>query len=376
MFSRFKPFLLATAVLSLLFTPVSAAASDNTIVVGQAVDLSGPDASIGRDYVAGIKTYFDMVNSTGGINGKRIQYIARDDRGQPELSARIASELIERDQADYLIGGVGDSATDAVLNTPAFKRGSHILFAPLAAAEYPRGARVLFWRPSYKQEIQHLLSHFSKIGIADVGVVYQETPSNEQAYRSLAAAMQEQRITLKATARIGAEGARIAEESARLAAVRPGFIIVIADTIATAQFLKAYRKHDAQTFIAGTSLTNLSTLREIAGGNALEWTVFAQVVPNPNAGTTLLQIEHLNGMKKYRDEAVSSLTLEGFAAAKVLVRAIRQSRRGGAYALHDLIAQNGNFDLDGLSVALVNGSNRLSAYVDVALFRKGGGLMF
>ena len=376
MLNRFKSFLCASAAIFLWSAASSAGAAGNAIVIGQAVDLGGPNASIGRDYVAGIKTYFDMVNAAGGINGKRIQYIARDDRGQPALSASLASELVDRDQVDYLIGGVGDDAMQAVLDAPSFKRSSHLLYAPLAAADHPAGGRVLFWRPSYSQEIRHILAHFSKIGIADIGVVVQDTPSNAQAYRSLSAAAQEHRAMIKATVRIGAQGNGIAEEAARMAAAKPGLVIVIADTISTGQFLKAYRVHDAQTFVAGTSLTNLSTLHELAGARALEWTVFSQVVPNPSAGTSLLQVEHLNGMKKYRDEAVSSLTLEGFAAAKALVRAIQQSKRGGRLALHDFLSQGTPIDLGGMSVGMANGSSRLSGYVDIALFRKGSGLMF
>lgn len=374
--SRFRSILLASAASTLLSVSVAAGAAGNAIVVGHAVDLSGPNAGIGRDYVAGIKTCFDMVNAAGGINGKRIRYVARDDRGQPDLSASVASELIEREQADYLMGGVGDEATQAVLDAPAFRRSGHILFAPLAAADHAGSARVLFWRPSYRQEILHIFSHFGKIGISDVGVVYQDTPLNQQAYRSLAVAVQEHRMTLKGTAKISAQGDRIAEEAGRLAALKPGFVLVIADTISTAQFLKEYRKHDGQTFVAGTSLINLSTLREIAGRQAVEWTVFSQVVPNPGAGTTLLQIEHLNMMRKFRDETVSSMTLEGFAAAKALVKAIQQSKRGGRAALQDFIAQRGDIDLGGLSVVSSNGSNRLSSYLDIALFRKGSGLMF
>lgn len=368
--------LLAGTVTSLLFLSTSTHAAGPGIVIGQSVDLSGPNASIGRDYVAGIKTYFDMVNSTGGINGRRLHYIVRDDRGQPELAGKFTAELIEREQVDYLFGGIGDEPTRVVLEAPAFRRSSHMLFAPLSNADYGSGARVLFWRPSYKQEIRHLFAHFGKLGIQDVGVVYQESPSNVEAYKSLSTEIQERRMRLAGTARIDASGDRIAQEAAQLAAARPGFVIVIADTINTALFLKEYRKRDAQTFVAGTSLINLATLRELAGERATEWTVFSQVVPNPYAGTSLIQVEHLTMMRKFRDEAVSSMTLEGFAAAKALVKAIRQSKSNGRAALQDLVAQNRDIDLGGLLASASRGRNRLSAYVDIALFKKGSGLMF
>ena len=83
-------------------------AANNMIVIGQSIDLSSPNAAIGRDYVAGIKTYFDSINSAGGINGKRVQYIVRDDQGQPDMAAKTVTDLIERDQIDYLFGGVAE----------------------------------------------------------------------------------------------------------------------------------------------------------------------------------------------------------------------------------------------------------------------------
>jgi hypothetical protein len=87
-------------------------------------------------------------------------------------------------------------------------------------------------------------------------------------------------------------------------------------------------------------------------------------------------MEHLKMMKKYRDEDVSSLTLEGFAVAKALASAIRQSKQGNRFALRDLIAQKRTIDLGGLLIGATADSNHLSSYLDVALFRKGTALVF
>ena len=363
-------------ILAALCIPLLAHAAGNTIVIGQALDLSGPNAEIGRDYAAGIKTCFDMVNARGGINGKTIQYLVRDDAGQAALAAKATTELIEREQVDYLLGGVGDESTQATLDSAAFKRSDLILFAPLIAADKPDQSRVLFWRPSYMDEIRHIFSHFGKLGMKSVGIAYQETPGNRDAYRSLADEIRAQGIKLTATAQIGKNAGTINEEARQLAGSRPGFVIVIGDTISSGQFLKAFRKYDTQTFIAGTSLINLATLRELAGARAVEWTVFSQVVPDPASGGSALQIEHLNMMKKYRDENASSLTLEGFAAAKSLVKAIQQSKRGERMALQEWTAQNARIDLGGLAVTKLKGNPHLSSYLDIALFKKGGGLKF
>lgn len=375
MITRFMRALLgATSAFFIAATPAGAAG--NAIIIGQVVDLTGPNASIGRDYVAGIKTCVDMVNANGGIHGRRIQLLVRDDRGQAELAAKAAGDLIENEHIDYLFGGVGDNTAKAILDSHAFRRSGHTLFAPLANAEFDDNARVLFWRPDYKREVTHLFSHFSKLGINSVGIAYQDNPSNHEAYRSLMGEARDRGVQIVATARIDANGDRIAQEAEKLAAARPGFVLVIADTIGTALFLKEFRKRDAQRFVAGTSLVNLETLRELAGERAAEWTVFSQVVPSPNAGSTLVQIEHLNMMRKFRDESVSAMTLEGFAAAKTLVKIIQQGKPAGRTTLLELAAQGRGMDIGGMLLAVTRGSNRLSAYVDVALFRKGSGLMF
>ncbi len=354
-------------------TPAFPADEPDTIVIGQAIDLSSPNAAVGRDYVAGIKTYFDALNAAGGINGKRIRYVTRDDQASPQIAARVATELIERDRADYLLGGVGDNVTQAILNAPAFKRSNMLLYAPLVDAREATGSRILFWRPDYLQEVRHILSHFSQLGMKDVGVVYQDGGSTRQAFQALSAELKERNLKLTGTVRIGSDEKQNAQEAVRLAAARPGFVIVIGDTIGTALFLKEFRKSAPQTFVAGTSLTNLETLRELAGPRAVEWTVFSQVVPNPNNSTTTLQSEHLNMMKKYRDEPPSALTLEGFAVARTLALAIKRAKRPGT-AMQELTKPGATIDIGGLTIA-ASPNNRLSGYVDIALFKKGA-LMF
>jgi hypothetical protein len=80
--------------------------------------------------------------------------------------------------------------------------------------------------------------------------------------------------------------------------------------------------------------------------------------------------------KKYRDEAVSSLTLEGFVVAKSLAKTIQHFKKNGRSALQDLIAQKSDIDLGGLSIVSSAKNNYLSSYLDIALFKKGSELMF
>ncbi len=361
-------------LLCLLFA-MNVQAQGNVIVVGQAIDLSGPNGSIGRDYVAGITTYFDSINVSGGIGGKRIKYLVRDDQGNPAVSAQAVSDLLEKDKADYLLGGIGAAVTDAVLANARFSQSGQTLFAPLVASVKTYGSRVLFWRPSPEQEMQYIFSYFDKLGIKSVGIAYQENALNQDMYQYVVAELRKRNMLMSGLVRIGVSAADMERESALLARSNPGIVIAIADTLGTGIFLKEFRKQAPRTFVAGMSLINLDTLAEVAGPKALEWTVFSQVVPNPLSKKSLIQIDHSNMMKKFRDEDLSALTFEGFMVAKTLVKAI-QAGKGGRDGLQALATQKSIIDLGGVTLMPSEATHRMSNYVDMALFRKGGGLLF
>lgn len=336
------------------------AAPSGVLTIGQVIDLSGPNGAIGRDYVTGLRTSFDAMNAAGGIGGRRVQYLVADDVGDSTKTPKLVTDFIERNKVDLLIGGIGDESVSAIVETPAFKRSKLNLVAPLADINH---RRVTHWRPSVLQEIRFLLSYFEKLGIKQVGIAYQKSHLPGNALTDLLAEIKQRGISVSGTVSLESDNAVTRREAQKLAAARPGFVIMIADTINSAIFLKAFRASDAKTFIAGTSLIDLSTLREVAGVNAVEWTVFSQVVPNPLGAKTPVQIEHAAMMKKFRDEALSSMTLEGYLVGKTLARTI-------------VSGTPRSVDLGGIVINNEAGVPSQSVYLDIALFKKGVGLVF
>ncbi len=361
---RFPAFLFACALLA-----AAPSHAGKAVVVAQSIDLSGPNGSIGRDYVAGITTYFDSINQKGGVNGRKIAYVVRDDHGVSAEAAANISALIKEERAEYLLGSIGNESTQAIAAAPAFAQSPLVLFAPLADSSATSHARVMFWRPSIETELLFLLSYFEKLGVKDVGIALQDSPQNNRAFQFLSAEMRKRRMTLSGVARMSGNGAAMQQEAQRLSKAGAKLVISISDTIGAAQFLRAFRAYDPATFVAGTSLINLTTLSEIAGARATEFTVFSQVVPNPSSSLTPLQNEHIEMFKRFRDEPVSSVTLEGFAVAKTLVRMMKLDP--GAMA-----SSRAPIDLGGMTVVTPQGSHNLSRYVDIALFKRGGGLMY
>ena len=80
--------------------------SDKDIRIGNIVPYSGPLSefgAIGRAEAA----YFDMVNDRGGINGRKIRFITRDDNSDPSTALELTRDLVEKDGVDLMFGSFG-----------------------------------------------------------------------------------------------------------------------------------------------------------------------------------------------------------------------------------------------------------------------------
>ena len=93
-------------------------ASDKEIKIGNTMPYSGPASAygiIGRSNAA----YFAMINEQGGINGRKINFISRDDGYSPPKTVEQVRKLVEEDQVLFLFDTLGtppNSAIRAYLN--------------------------------------------------------------------------------------------------------------------------------------------------------------------------------------------------------------------------------------------------------------------
>jgi branched-chain amino acid transport system substrate-binding protein len=87
------------------------------IKVGGIFPFSGPASSIGL-VGRGILAYVQLINDRGGINGRKINYIAYDDAYSPPKAVEHARKLVESDEVAFMfsqLGTPGNSATSKYL---------------------------------------------------------------------------------------------------------------------------------------------------------------------------------------------------------------------------------------------------------------------
>src|SRR5690349_1549941 len=79
------------------------AQAQDAYVVGVSGALTGSSAGTNAPPIEGLRLYVDRVNSTGGVNGKKIQLIILDDSAEPSKAATNAKRLLTQDNVKLLI---------------------------------------------------------------------------------------------------------------------------------------------------------------------------------------------------------------------------------------------------------------------------------
>lgn len=89
--------------LSGLLASASALAQD--IKIGFNADLSAsPSALAGKAMVPGAEAAVEDINAAGGVLGRKLALVTRDDLGQPQKSMQNISELIDSEKVVAIIG--------------------------------------------------------------------------------------------------------------------------------------------------------------------------------------------------------------------------------------------------------------------------------
>src|SRR5215468_5215386 len=108
--------LIATATIGTL-SPGRAAempgVTPTEIKIGGIFPFSGPASSIGQ-VGQGVLAYVKSINDRGGINGRKINYIALDDAYSPPKSFEHARRLVENDEIAFMFSQLGTAGNSAV----------------------------------------------------------------------------------------------------------------------------------------------------------------------------------------------------------------------------------------------------------------------
>jgi branched-chain amino acid transport system substrate-binding protein len=89
--------------------------TETEIRLGTHQPLTGPASSYSRVSMA-MAAYFDHVNEHGGVHGRQIRFLVKDDGYNPANTQTVVRELVEQDEVFAIVGGLGTPTHSAVLD--------------------------------------------------------------------------------------------------------------------------------------------------------------------------------------------------------------------------------------------------------------------
>lgn len=304
--------------------------TDSSIKLGVTLPMTGA-ASPGYNKVpSAIKAYFDYVNANGGVNGRKITLVVKDDQYVPTLAVAKTNELILKDRVFALLAPLGTAnvkAVAAVVNPG--RRGIPTLFVNTGYSgfankkAYPTTFTIL---PSYIVEAKIMAQYISETYPGKkIGLLYQDDDFGDDALAGFKQAGLN--LTVKVPYASGSQAISTVPPTwiQKLSAANVDVVILFGVSSATAAALgtAAVMKY-APKWILGSVGGDATTIKAVGvPAGVLYGAVGASFLP-ATSDTTDEYIKLFQGINaKYNNNAVfDNNVLVGMNTAFVTVQAI------------------------------------------------------
>lgn len=154
--------------------------TDTEVLVANTAAVSGAYASVGLPFLAAIEAYFEMVNSEGGIDGRKITFLHEDDEFDPQKGRAYLQQMVEDEKVFAIVGHFGTPVVSATLDdlksygipSVYFATGIGQLFAENATTN-EEGYNIFPIQPLYITEGQVMVARgVGNFDAKKIGVIY------------------------------------------------------------------------------------------------------------------------------------------------------------------------------------------------------------
>lgn len=366
---------LAGAALALVAQPAAAAdgVTATTVTIGQSAAFSGPAAELGKDMRSGIQAYFDQVNRSGGVNGRKLILKSLDDGYEPGRAAENTRKLIQED-VFALLGYVGTPTSEAA--KPIFTEARVPFVGAFTGAELLRSPfnRYIFnVRASYFAETDAIVDLLTKLELKRVAVFYQNDSYGKAGLAGVERAMTARNAKIIALGTVERNSVDVAAAVKEISAKEPQAVVLISAYKSCAAFIRAMKKAGSNPQFMNVSFVGSKALAAELGAEG-RGVVISQVVPFPwNLGTPIVKDYQRHQSASNSAAEMGFGGLEGYIAARTFVEGLR---RAGPNPTRDSFINAmetlRDYDIGGFYVTYTPSDHNGSKYVDLTVIGQDG----
>jgi branched-chain amino acid transport system substrate-binding protein len=376
------------AILGSLFASsvlaVSAAGAQD-LLIGQAAALTNPATTANAKGIqTGFQVYFKYINERGGVGGRPVRLVSKDDDLTPGKMLSITKEYIADRNILALAGFVNTGGITEVSKSNIAAQSGIALIAPLQGDHSIVGAANFFpFRSGYPDEVAALVKEAAFTQKKRVAVVYWNITFGPAMKKLIEDDSKREGLNVIAYVPIDAKDhekcAQIMNEAVAAAAKeKPDAVIMLISGKYALEFVKGIKNSpaaDAQLY--AMSIVPPGDVVKAVGEAKARGLVIAQSVPFPFSPVLPVVSEYQKVMKQYApSEPLSFSTLEGFIGGKITVEALKRAgpkptREKVVKALNSM----GELNLGGVFVNYSPKARKGWGTIDLTVIGPGGKLL-
>ncbi|MET4386532.1 branched-chain amino acid transport system substrate-binding protein [Bradyrhizobium sp. F1.4.3] len=359
-----KPFQSATrivltfallAVATLAARAEEVGVSQDAILFGQAAALEGPSSALGQRMRQGIVAAFTEINARGGVHGRRLQLVSRDDGYDPDRSVVQTLRLIEDDKVFALIGAVG---TPTAMATIPITSARNIPFiGPFSGAEFLRDLElpnVVNIRASYGAEAEAWIKHLTEDRhLTRIGIFYQDDSFGRDGLAGVKNALARRGLELAAEGTFERNTRAVGSAWRMIKRAEPEAIVMVGTYGPCAEFIKLVHRSGLSPTFVNISFVGANALAKELGPEG-EGVIVSQVVPFPWDRSLKLVADYQDSQKVFDPTLTPDfVSLEGYLSGRLAAAALEKAGPNPTRAnVLRVINDIGRFDISGSVITI------------------------
>ncbi len=328
-----KKLMLAAVMFAVLAMTLSGCAekrargvTDTEVVIGQWGPQTGPAALWGA-IARGTQCYFDMINDEGGIAGRKIRYVMRDDAYQPAKTVAAVKEMVENEGVFAFVGGVG-TATGMAVRDYLDENQVPWVFPASGSTHWawPQSKYLFSGFPLYCDEAAILVDYaVNTLGKKKIAIFYQNDDYGLGGYYG--AQLQLESLGMEFVEAVSFEimDSDVSSQALRLKQSGADAVLIYATPKHAPMILAESAKIGFEPqWMSSNTLSDMPLMYKISGG-AWKDMIFANFAEMPDSDSPLMQKYRAAQQKYMPDESWGVFFLAGFLFAEPAVEALKRS---------------------------------------------------
>jgi len=235
--------LLMSAVAAATALALAPAQAQDAMKVGLVAAMSGQSAKSGEAIVRGLSLAIDEINAKGGLLGKKVELVVRDDESNPAKGAVAARELVQREKVVAFFGGLDTPVSIAIV---PFANQSKVPFMGVWAAGTPitrNGAadNYVFRVSAVDELVDVALVDYAmkKYGAKKPGMILINNPWGESNEKGLRAALAAKNLPFAAIEKFQDADVDVVPQLTRLKEAGADLLFLVANVAPSSQVVKS-----------------------------------------------------------------------------------------------------------------------------------------